>query len=308
MALLCFLLAPTDPAYTLSAMEKVICFGETMWDCLPKGLFLGGAPFNVACHLRRLGCRPAVFSAVGNDFLGDEAIERARISGLDTFFINKLSAFPTGVAKVNLDASGLASYTFPEPCAWDRIELKEGARKELSKAEAILFGSLAMRSESNADLLESILSETRALRIFDVNLRPPYHDRLSILTQAQQADVLKVNEDELSYLSNMAFTSDTLEEAIGAVASYTGVRKICVTLGAEGAVYFDGKQIITATAPMVTVRDTVGAGDAFTAAITAGLLRDEKPEVLLEQACKLGTYVASQDGALPPYDPNEIYP
>ncbi|MEM8550089.1 MAG: carbohydrate kinase [Verrucomicrobiota bacterium] len=284
-------------------MEKVICFGETLWDCLPKGLFLGGAPFNVACHLRRLGCRPAVFSAVGDDFLGEEAIERARANGLDTFFISKAGAFRTGVAKVALDAQGQASYTFPEPCAWDRIELKEGARKELSKAEAILFGSLAMRSESNADLLESILTETQALRIFDVNLRPPYHDRLSILTQAQHADVLKVNEDELSYLSNMAFTSDTLEEAVGAVASYTGVRKICVTLGAEGAAFFDGKQLITTAAPQVEVRDTIGAGDAFTAAITAGLLREETPEVLLDQACRLGAYVASQDGALPAYDP-----
>ena len=288
-------------------MEKIVCFGEILWDSVPAGLFLGGAPFNAACHLRKLGFRPMVVSAVGEDFLGEEALERAKANGLDTFGITTHRSFRTGVAKVQLNADGSARYLFPEPCAWDRLELTDAARNELHQADAILFGSLATRSEPNEELLDNILSETRALRIFDVNLRPPYDDRLAILTLAQQADVLKLNSDELAYLSNLEFTPGNLEGALGAVASYTGVKRICVTLGPDGAAYFDGHKLITANSPQVEVRDTIGAGDAFTAAFVAGLARDDDMEDTLRHACQLGAYVASCDGAIPAYDPNQLF-
>lgn len=288
-------------------MEKIVCFGEILWDCLPAGLYIGGAPFNAACHLRRLGLRPAVVSAVGEDFLGAEALERAKANGLDTFSIAVQPDLPTGVARAALDENGTATYVFPEPCAWDRIDLSDTARMEIASASAILFGSLATRSEPNAELLESMLGETDALRVFDVNLRPPYDDRLVVLTLAQKADILKLNEDELAFLSNLEFSQGNLEGAIGAVASYTGVRKICVTFGGNGAAYFDGKHIVTANSPQVEVRDTVGAGDAFTAAFIAGLVRGEEPADNLERACKLGAFVAAHDGANPAYDPNQLF-
>ncbi len=287
-------------------MEKIVCFGEVLWDCLPKGLFLGGAPFNAACHLRKLGCRPVVISAVGDDFLGEETLQRAQAQGLDTFAFAVKKGLRTGVAKVELDASGSASYVFPEPCAWDRIELNEAARNELTTASAILFGSLAARSERNAEQLDSILSETHALRIFDVNLRPPHDDRATVLALAQKADVLKLNEDELAFLAEQDFGPGELEAAIKAVMEKTGTRKICVTLGGEGAAYYDGRRLIQAKSPPVEVRDTVGAGDSFTAALTAGLVRGDDPQELLERACKLGAYVASCDGAIPDYDPAEL--
>ncbi|MBC2595108.1 carbohydrate kinase [Ruficoccus amylovorans] len=287
-------------------MEKIVCFGEVLWDCLPKGLFLGGAPFNAACHLRRLGCRPVMISAVGDDFLGEEALLRAQAQGLDTFAFTVKKGLRTGVAKVVLDDSGCASYVFPEPCAWDRIELGEAARNELTTANAILFGSLAARSERNAEQLDSILSETHALRIFDVNLRPPHDDLETVLELAQKADVLKVNETELAVLSGRPFDSGDLEGAIRAVVERTHVRKVCVTLGGEGAAYFDGRRLLRAEAPLVQVRDTVGAGDSFTAAFTAGLVRGDAPQETLERACRLGAYVASCDGATPEYDPAEV--
>lgn len=287
-------------------MEKIVCFGEVLWDCLPKGLFLGGAPFNAACHLRKLGCRPVVISAVGDDFLGEETLQRAQAQGLDTFAIAMKKGLRTGVAKVVLDASGSASYVFPEPCAWDRIELDEVARNELTSASAILFGSLAARSERNAEQIDSILSETHALRIFDVNLRPPHDDRETVLALAQKADVLKLNEHELAFLAGRDFSPEGLEETIRAVIDLTGVRKVCVTLGGAGAAYFDGRWLITAESPPVEVRDTIGAGDAFTAAFTAGLVRGDAPQDLLERACRLGAYVASCDGAIPDYEPAEL--
>ncbi len=288
-------------------MEKIVCFGEILWDSVPAGLFLGGAPFNAACHLRKLGFRPMVVSAVGNDLLGEEALDRAKAFGLDTFAITTHRSFPTGIAKVRLDADGVANYHFPEPSAWDRLELTDTAHSELALADVLVFGSLATRSEPNEELLDSILKETRALRVFDVNLRAPYDDRLAVLTLAQQADVLKLNGEELAYLSNLEFTPGNLEGAIGAVASYTGVRRICVTLGADGAAYFDGRRIIMAESPAVEIRDTIGAGDAFTAAFVAGLARDDDMEETLRHACQLGAYVASHDGAIPSYDPNQVF-
>ena len=287
-------------------MEKIVCFGEVLWDCLPKGLFLGGAPFNAACHLRKLGCRPVVISAVGDDFLGEETLQRAQAQRLDTFAFAVKKGLRTGVAKVVLDAAGSASYVFPEPCAWDRIELDEAARSELGTASAILFGSLAARSERNHEQLDSILSETHALRIFDVNLRPPHDDREAVLALAQKADVLKLNEDELAFLTERSFALGELESAIRAVVDLTGVRKVCVTLGSEGAAYFDGRRLIRAESPPVEVSDTIGAGDSFTAALTAGLVHGDDPQELLERACKLGAYVASCDGAIPDYDPAEL--
>lgn len=288
-------------------MEKIVCFGEVLWDSLPKGLFLGGAPYNVACHLRRLGFRPTLISAVGEDVLGGEILDRAKANGLDTFSITVQPNAPTGIAKVALAPDGSASYTFPEPSAWDRIDIGDTARTELAETNAIIFGSLAARSEQNSELLESILDESNALRVFDVNLRPPHIDRLAILTLSQKADVLKLNADELTFLSNMEFSQGNLEGAVGAVASYTGVRKICVTFGSEGAAYFDGRKITTANAPQVDVSDTIGAGDAFTAAFVAGLVRGDEPEDNLERACKLGAFVAAHDGANPAYDPNQIF-
>ncbi|MGE9292521.1 MAG: PfkB family carbohydrate kinase, partial [Puniceicoccales bacterium] len=240
-------------------MEKIVCFGEVLWDCLPKGLFLGGAPFNAACHLRKLGCRPIVISAVGDDFLGEETLQRAQAQGLDTFAFGIKKGLRTGVAKVVLDDKGSASYVFPEPCAWDRIEISDSARAELSSASAILFGSLAARSELNAELIDSILSETHALRIFDVNLRPPHDDRKTVLALAQKADVLKVNEDELAVLAGKPFSPDDLEDAVKAVIDNTGVRKLCVTLGSKGAAFYDGRRLLTAESPPVEVRDTIGA-------------------------------------------------
>ncbi len=285
--------------------RKILCFGEVLWDCLPAGLFLGGAPLNVASHLKRLGADPIMASAVGSDVLGEEALSRVRKRGLTITEIAVIEGVPTGTAHVDLDADGVASYRFPEPCAWDAVPAAP-ALAIAKDVDAIVFGTLAARSDANEATLEALLEVDGPLKIFDVNIRPPYFDRLNASVLAQKADVLKVNDEELEELTGMDVADDLPEGPLQLLSTITGVRRICLTRGKAGAVFWDHGNTTVAESPEVEVKDTVGAGDAFTAAITLALIEGESADKFLSRACKLGAYIASQDGAVPEYDPTSF--
>lgn len=285
--------------------KKILCFGEVLWDCLPAGLFLGGAPLNVASHLQRLGAEAIMASAVGADVLGDEALARIRKRGLTITEVAVVTDLPTGTAHVELDSDGVASYRFPKPCAWDAIPAAP-ALAIAQSVDAIVFGTLATRSGMNEDTMEALLAIDGPLKIFDVNIRQPYFDRLSTTVLAQRADVIKVNDEELALLTGMDVTEALPEGPLQLLSTITGVHRICLTRGAEGAVFWDHGTMTVAEAPEVTVKDTVGAGDAFTAAITLALIHDESAESFLPRACRLGAFIASKDGAVPDYDPKNL--
>jgi fructokinase len=295
-------------------MARVLCYGEILWDCLPTGRHLGGAPFNVAYHLRQLGHEPVVVSAVGTDELGRETLALVQSRGITTRFITPHNDLPTGTVIVQLDAAGNASYTFTDPAAWDRIPVQNAipanaeAGKELA---AIVFGSLALRHEFNRTQLRQLLALEGPLKVFDVNLRPPMRDRELILALARHADVLKVNEHELLELTNantasaQSPTTTILLNGMAELSRRTGVASICVTRGGDGALWQHQGKIFSAPSPPTQVRDTIGAGDAFTAALVAGIVSGAartSPEFLLQRACALGSFVASRDGAQPGYD------
>lgn len=282
--------------------KKILCFGEILWDVLPSGLFLGGAPLNVASHLRRLGAQPVVASAVGDDFLGEESLARIRKQDLAITEIAVVENARTGIAKVELDADGNAKYEFPQPCAWDAIPA-EPALAVASQMDAIVFGTLASRSDHNEEALEAILAKDGPLKIFDVNIRQPYFDRLAVSVLAQHADVIKLNDEELALLSGMEFGEEAPEGPLQMLSTITGCRKICLSRGAAGAVFWDHGRMAVADAPKVDVQDTVGAGDAFTALITLALCNEQAPEEFLPKACHIGALVASHAGAVPDYDP-----
>jgi fructokinase len=307
-------------------MARVLCYGEILWDCLPHARHLGGAPFNVAYHLRQLGHEPVVVSAVGNDELGRETLALVQSRGISTRFIAQHVDLPTGTVIVQLDAARNASYTFTEPAAWDRIPVQNaipqndttavaGASAEVTHTDdAIVFGSLAQRREFNREQLRRLLDLKGPLKVFDVNLRPPMRDRELILALARHAGVLKVNAHELLELTGKAPSKATsapprsteiLGQAVAGLSALTGVRSICVTRGGEGALWLHDGKLFAATAPPTQVRDTIGAGDAFTAALVSGILAGESqrsPETVLRRACGLGSFVASRDGAQPAYD------
>ncbi len=300
--------AAEDFASYVHVVHTVVCFGEVLWDCLPQALFLGGAPLNVAYHLRKLGARPRMVSAVGADFLGELVLERMAEFGLETDLIGRTERLQTGAVKVMLNAEGNATYDILHPVAWDRIPVGEAVREAVAAADALVFGSLALRGVHNAEALSQLLELTGPLRVFDVNLRAPYWDREAVLALCRRVDVVKLNDEELAHLTgaeNPPVTADAALTLLERLREETGCPRICVTRGAAGAVFLDNTSAYEATPPPVRVADTVGAGDAFTAAFVTSLLRGEADRACA-QGCALGAFVASRSGAQPPYRSTEV--
>ncbi|MGJ3241411.1 MAG: carbohydrate kinase family protein [Opitutales bacterium] len=295
--------------------SHVLCFGEVLWDCLPTGLFLGGAPLNVAYHLTRLGNRATMVSAVGRDFLGDQTRERMDRLGLSTEALTVHDLLHTGVVTISLDEHGDATYAIREPVAWDRIPLSDAVRDAAPQAAGVVYGSLASRHDANRDTLLDLLKIAGGLKVYDVNLRAPYDDPERVLALSGPADVLKVNGDELFQLANgdsPAKPSDAnLEGAARTLANRVGVATVCITLGADGAALLHQDRFHRVPGQPVRVVDTVGAGDAFSAALTHGLIETgghpDDPEALLARAVQLGSFVAGKPGAQPDYDSDEVF-
>lgn len=280
----------------------VLCFGEALWDSLPHGLFPGGAPHNVAFHLRRLGMESAIVTAVGDDFLGEEILRRLAAAGVATEFATVRRDRPTGTVRVSLEG-GLPSYAIAEGVAWDRIGLPEALAAAAPGASALVFGSLAQREEPNRRTLARLRAlAAGAMQVFDANLRAPFDDPALVWELARGAHLVKLNDEEAARLAGTAPGEGDAEKAARSVARRTGCGLVCVTLGAAGAGLLAEGVWLRARARPVEVRDTVGAGDAFLAALVEGLLRRRvPPQAALERACRLAELVASRDGATPPY-------
>jgi fructokinase len=292
-------------------------FGEILWDCLPTGRHAGGAPFNVASHLVQLGASSSLISAVGQDPLGDELLEVARRNGVDVRFISRArTGLPTGTVVATVDAVGNATYEIVQPVAWDEITVSDEALESISKAGAFIFGSLATRSPYNLEQLGRLLALEGPLKFFDVNLRPPFANPERIVELAAHADVMKLNHDEVGQIAawlqtsqataNSPANAEAIAEACAVLSRATHTPRICVTMAAAGAALWDRGTLVTAPAPKVVVKDTVGAGDSFMAALMIGLTRGTDPQTVLETACRLGAFVASHAGALPVLPPELV--
>lgn len=281
-------------------MRDILCIGELLWDALPAGLFLGGAPFNVACHLHALGEDVGVGTRVGNDVLGTEALRRLRARGLSDALVQVDDALPTGFVRVDLTATDDPGYEIVEPVAWDALALTDALQQRAATADALVFGSLAQRGETSRRTIQR-LAGAAPLRVFDVNLRPPHVDRAVVEHSLGLADVVKLNADELRRLQDWEGLPDAPADAMGGLAEAFDCATVCVTGGEEGArLWHEGAHWQHPGHP-VDVADTVGAGDAFLSAFLCGLLDGRDGDTLLDLANRLGAYVAAHDGAFPSY-------
>ena len=280
--------------------NEILCVGEILWDALPDGLFLGGAPFNVACHLQALGREAAFVSRVGDDRLGQEALRRMRIRGLDTDLMQIDDSLPTGFVQVDAGETSEPDYDILEPAAWDAITYTDALAKHASHAEALVCGSLAQRAPTSRQTIQH-LCDADVLCAFDVNLRPPYVDREGIERSLRAADVVKLNDAELRRLRGWFALPEGPEAAMGDLAETFGCRTVCVTWGGEGARLWAEGECWHHPGYAVEIADTVGAGDAFLAALLTGLLTGRRGDALLDLANRLGAYVASRAGAFPSY-------
>lgn len=289
---------------TRRGRPAVVCFGEVLWDCLPRGLFLGGAPTNAAYHLARQGLHVMPVSAVGRDFLGDEALRRMAEWGLDRRFVARRGDRPTGTVRATLDRAGVAHYDITRGVAWDFIEVARGLRRLRPAPAALVYGTLALRTPANRAALLALIREwPDALRVVDLNLRPPFDTPEAIAFALAPAHWVKLNDEELARLTGERGRSPAaLARAAGRFAREHAIGRVCVTAGRRGAGLWSDGDWCWEPARRVEVRDTVGAGDAFLGALLGALLvRHAKPRDALAQACRLGEFVASRDGATPAY-------
>lgn len=283
--------------------NQVLSFGEVLWDAFGDGKKAGGAPMNVARHLVQQGVNVAFASSVGMDNSGDTLIEFLKSSGLYSNLIQLNDELPTCEVTVQLDKNNQATYIIPQPVSWDSIETTSALSQAAINSAAIVYGSLACRTTTTRETLLNLLDETPALKIFDVNLRPPHYTLSTIQTLVARANVVKMNEDEANLL--IGGSSNSLRDQILEFRSKYHNQTICVTRGENGAIVWHDHEFYESPGCPVKVGDSVGAGDAFLATFVAGLLAKHPMQTIVDKACSVGAYVASQRGANPIY-PTEL--
>lgn len=281
--------------------RKIIGLGEVLYDVLPEGAKLGGAPANFAYHASQFGFDAMAVSAVGNDALGDLALKTFDENGLK--YIIPRVPYPTGTVNISLDAGGVPSYTFTPDVAWDHIPFTPEMEAVAKEARAVCFGSLAQRSEASRKTIHQFLSATPAdcLKIFDINLRGNFYNKEIIRENMQQANILKINDEELVTIGRLFdYPGLDMEEKCRLLLRRYHFKMVVLTCGTNGSYVFvpDGETSFMPT-PKVEVADTVGAGDSFTAAFTACLLAGKTIKEAHERAVKVSAFVCTQKGAMP---------
>ncbi|MCC8132732.1 MAG: carbohydrate kinase [Tannerellaceae bacterium] len=282
--------------------QIIVGMGEALWDVLPEGEKIGGAPANFAYHVSQFGLDSRVVSAVGEDALGEEILENFEEKKLNCL-IGKVP-YPTGTVEVELDEAGVPCYEIRENVAWDHIpftpELEEVARN----TQAVCFGSLAQRNTVSRETIHTFLDtmpdgENR-YKIFDVNLRQHFYTREVLCQSFEKCNIIKINDDELVTVSHMfGYPGINLEEKCWILLGKYNLKMLILTCGVNGSYVFTPGKISFVETPCVRVADTVGAGDSFTGAFCAAILKGRSIPEAHQLAVQVSAYVCTQHGAMP---------
>lgn len=283
----------------MATNDTIACVGELLWDVLPDGRTLGGAPANVAYHLARLGYTATLVTRVGRDEAGDAARTELAARGLDTAGVQVDDMLPTGVAHVTLDELGRAEYRFVTPAAFDAIEAPKRT------TDVVVFGTLAQRDARAAAVIRGLAAGAR-VALYDVNLRPPHTLLESVRASLPLATLVKMNADEAALLASALGLPAEGRDLARHVSEQYGPRVVCITRGAGGAGLWAAGEWHEAEGIPASTVDTVGAGDAFAAALLGGWIEGRAPAELLDRANRLGAHVAARRGAMPDYDASAL--
>lgn len=285
--------------------NKVITIGEILWDVLPDGKKAGGSSMNVALNLHKQSIESNFISAVGNDSDGSELLNFLSNSHFPTHLV-QTNELPTSTVLVKLDQNHQATYTIKQPVAWDNIKITPENISAVKQADAFVYCSLTCRDEKSKTTVFELLEHAKT-KIFDINLRAPFYQKELIGELLAKADILKINEDEIVWVKQtFGLTGSTNEQILKQLSSKYNIEIICLTLGDKGACVLKDGKLFKHTGYKVQVADTVGAGDAFLATFVACYLQGYSIETILDNACKVGAFVASQAGANPEYN-KKIY-
>ncbi len=277
-------------------MSKVVCFGEVLFDVFPDGKRIGGAPFNVAAHLKQLDNDSSLISRIGEDSNGSEVLTALLGHRLSPDTVQMDSKFPTGLVQVQVDDDGIPTYEIEEPSSWDKIIARPEDIKLVSEADALVFGSLACRGTKSKNALLKLADHSN-LNICDLNIRQKFYNAKLISKLLELTHVLKINTEEGQLLGELFdFPKENIHQAI---SEKFGISVIIETKGKNGAMAYSGGKTVHALGHPVEVVDTVGSGDAFLAAFIHYFLKNHTLDHCLMKGCKRGAFVASQRGAVP---------
>ena len=279
----------------------VVGIGEVLWDVLPEGKKLGGAPANFAYHVSQFGLKSRVVSAIGNDKLGAEIERDFSEKGLEGI-IEKV-AYPTGTVQVSLDDNGVPNYTIKENVAWDNIPFTTALKELAQHTCAVSYGSLAQRNIVSRETIHAFLDampKEGAYKIFDINLRQNFYTKDIICESLERCNVLKINDEELVAVSRLfGYPGIDLQDKCWILLAKYDLKMLILTCGVNGSYVFTPGHVSFVETPKVTVADTVGAGDSFTAAFVSAILRGLSVSEAHKLAVNVSAYVCTQNGAMP---------
>lgn len=279
----------------------VVGIGEVLWDVLPEGKKLGGAPANFAYHVSQFGLNSRVVSAIGNDKLGAEIERDFSEKGLEGI-IEKV-AYPTGTVQVSLDDNGVPNYTIKENVAWDNIPFTAALKELAQHTCAVSYGSLAQRNIVSRETIHAFLDampKEGAYKIFDINLRQNFYTKDIICESLERCNVLKINDEELVAVSRLfGYPGIDLQDKCWILLAKYNLKMLILTCGVNGSYVFTPGHVSFVETPKVAVADTVGAGDSFTAAFVSAVLRGLSVSEAHKLAVNVSAYVCTQNGAMP---------
>lgn len=285
--------------------HPVVCYGEILWDLLPTGKLPGGAPMNVAYHLKKLGLDPTLITRIGEDSNGRSLVRLMEAQEMSTEFFQVDFGMPTGTVHAKLDESCDVTYDIVRPVAWDNIHWEDSFIPLLEKARFFVFGSLAARSQTSRRTLYRLL-EIAPSRVLDINLRPPHYDRETIAKLLESLYLLKLNMDELDLITGWFSGYKDERDRVKALQDKFQIPNLVVTRGGKGALLNKEGAFYEHPGFSVQLADTIGAGDAFLAGLLSQLAEEADLQRALAFSSALGALVASRTGPCPDYDVSEI--
>lgn len=285
-------------------MEKdnryVVGLGEALWDVLPEGKKLGGAPANFAYHAGQFGLQTIAVSALGEDALSEETVQQLEEKKLN--YEMPRVPYPTGTVLVELDAEGIPTYDIKENVAWDNIPFSESIENIARHAQAVCFGSLAQRNVVSRETIYKFLDSTPSdcVKIFDINLRQQFYTKEVIQESLKRCNILKINDEELITIGRMfGYPGLDIENKCFLILGKYNLDMLVLTCGVNGSYVFTPGKVSYQPTPKVEVADTVGAGDSFTGSFCAAILRGKTVEEAHQLAVRVSAYVCTQNGAMP---------
>lgn len=281
--------------------DVIVGMGEALWDVLPDGKKIGGAPANFAYHVSQFGLDSCAVSAIGDDALGEELLENFDRKGVN-HLIEKVP-YPTGTVQVEIDQAGIPQYEIKENVAWDNIPYTARLDSLAARTRAVCFGSLAQRNVVSRNTINRFIDampEKGALKVFDVNLRQGFYNKEILCNSMQKCNILKINDEELVVVSRMfGYPGIDLQDKCWILLGKYNLQMLILTCGINGSYVFTPGNVSFQPTPKVDVADTVGAGDSFTATFIACTLKGMPVAEAHRRAVEVSAYVCTQAGAMP---------